>query len=240
MPKRHDPGEMFEHLEIVRRGFRETKSRVEPDLAAGHARRLGDRKAQPQVEQSDRTRNLRSPGRAGCASGWPDSAAQPQPLPSASAADRRAAPRVAGPPLRSAAPPPSSHAGRPRCRSQCPRPPRPPAPQPTPCKYRSRPAHPGMPFEPPTGRAARDRIPPPRSPEAAPGRVDSPPMSSTSAPAASIAPARSTAAWGVGSWPPSENESGVMFRTPMTSVRPPGAGSGRPCGLCQIPSCIAL
>ena len=70
--------------------------------------------------------------------------------------------------------------------------------------------------------------------DAAPGRVDSPPRSRMSAPAASIAPARSTTVCGDGSSPPSENESGVTFSTPMTSVRPPGPGSGRSCGLCQV------
>ena len=52
----------------------------------------------------------------------------------------------------------------------------------------------------------------------APGRVDSPPRSSTSAPAASISPTRSTTACGDGSSPPSEKESGVTLTTPMTSA----------------------
>src|SRR5690606_18568581 len=68
---------------------------------------------------------------------------------------------------------------------------------------------------------------------AAPGRVDSPPRSSTSAPSAIICPARSTTACELASKPPSENESGVAFNTPMINVRPPIGGNGRPCGLCQ-------
>ena len=49
---------------------------------------------------------------------------------------------------------------------------------------------------------------------AAPGRVDSPPMSTMSAPASSIASARGVAA--VMCSPPSENESGVMLSMPTT------------------------
>ena len=55
----------------------------------------------------------------------------------------------------------------------------------------------------------------------APGRVDSPPTSITSAPSAAIARPRSAAASGSRYRPPSENESGVTLSTPMTSVRSP-------------------
>jgi len=54
-----------------------------------------------------------------------------------------------------------------------------------------------------------------------PGRVDSPPTSSRSAPSRSIAKACSTASWGSRNLPPSEKLSGVTFRTPITSVRSP-------------------
>ena len=50
---------------------------------------------------------------------------------------------------------------------------------------------------------------------AAPGRVDSPPTSMMSAPASSIARACGVAAPSI-QRPPSENESGVTFSTPMT------------------------
>ncbi len=54
-----------------------------------------------------------------------------------------------------------------------------------------------------------------------PGRVDSPPMSSRSAPARSIAKACSIALSGCRNLPPSEKLSGVTFNTPITSVRSP-------------------
>src|SRR4051794_40320504 len=54
---------------------------------------------------------------------------------------------------------------------------------------------------------------------AAPGRVLSPPTSTTSAPSAAIARPWVTAASGSSQRPPSEKESGVTFRTPMTSGR---------------------
>ena len=53
----------------------------------------------------------------------------------------------------------------------------------------------------------------------APGRVDSAPMSMRSAPSAIIRWACSTARSGLAYWPPSENESGVTFRIPITSGR---------------------
>ncbi len=62
---------------------------------------------------------------------------------------------------------------------------------------------------------------------AAPGRVDSPPTSMMSAPSSAICMARSSARSRDKKRPPSENESGVMFKTPMTatcrrsSARPP-------------------
>ena len=54
-----------------------------------------------------------------------------------------------------------------------------------------------------------------------PGRVDSPPTSIMSAPAASIATACATAASTFKNNPPSEKLSGVTFSTPITSVRLP-------------------
>ena len=54
---------------------------------------------------------------------------------------------------------------------------------------------------------------------AAPGRVDSPPTSIRSAPSLAISPACATAAAGSRNAPPSENESGVMFSTPITAGR---------------------
>ncbi len=58
----------------------------------------------------------------------------------------------------------------------------------------------------------------------APGRVDSPPTSSQSAPSASRARPWAMAAAGSPNWPPSENESGVTLMTPITS----GRGWGTP------------
>src|SRR5205823_4427156 len=59
----------------------------------------------------------------------------------------------------------------------------------------------------------------------APGRVDSPPTSTRSAPASRIATPWATA-WSRSSHrPPSENESGVTLRMPITTQRP---GSGNP------------
>src|SRR6185436_7964623 len=54
---------------------------------------------------------------------------------------------------------------------------------------------------------------------AAPGRVDSPPMSSRSAPSAMSLRACASAAAGSRYCPPSENESGVTLTTPMTNGR---------------------
>ncbi|MBP2349323.1 hypothetical protein JOF29_000406 [Kribbella aluminosa] len=51
------------------------------------------------------------------------------------------------------------------------------------------------------------------------GRVDSPPTSSRSAPSASSSRPCLTAAAGSNHSPPSENESGVTFTTPMTRHR---------------------
>ena len=56
-----------------------------------------------------------------------------------------------------------------------------------------------------------------------PGRVDSAPMSIRSAPASSISKAWRAASRGSVHIPPSENESGVTFRIPMTMGGPPGA-----------------
>jgi hypothetical protein len=53
----------------------------------------------------------------------------------------------------------------------------------------------------------------------APGRVDSPPMSMMSAPSAAILRPCSIALFGSKKFPPSENESGVTFNTPMTKPR---------------------
>src|SRR5690606_11283284 len=72
----------------------------------------------------------------------------------------------------------------------------------------------------------------------APGRVDSPPTSMMSAPAATRARAWTIADSGSGQHPPSENESGVTFTTPMINGctqsilrlnprRPRGSGPGR-------------
>src|SRR5918997_1491339 len=59
----------------------------------------------------------------------------------------------------------------------------------------------------------------------APGRVDSPPTSTRSAPASRIPTPWATARSRSSHWPPSENESGVTLRTPITTHRP---GSGSP------------
>ena len=58
-----------------------------------------------------------------------------------------------------------------------------------------------------------------------PGRVDSAPTSMMSAPCSSISIARAKARSGSWYLPPSENESGVIFNTPMISVRSPSAMS---------------
>ncbi len=55
----------------------------------------------------------------------------------------------------------------------------------------------------------------------APGRVDSPPMSMIAAPSETIWRARAIAASASAYRPPSENESGVTLRTPITRVRSP-------------------
>ena len=52
----------------------------------------------------------------------------------------------------------------------------------------------------------------------APGRVDSPPISIMSAPSATISRPRVIAAAEESNWPPSENESGVTLRIPMTNI----------------------
>mmetsp|Transcript_10137 Transcript_10137/g.30387 ORF Transcript_10137/g.30387 Transcript_10137/m.30387 type:complete len:286 (+) Transcript_10137:474-1331(+) len=62
----------------------------------------------------------------------------------------------------------------------------------------------------------------------APGRVDSPPMSMTCAPAPTMASAAVTASSSRMWSPPSVNESGVTFRMPMTRVQPPRRSSGPP------------
>src|SRR6516164_5809426 len=62
----------------------------------------------------------------------------------------------------------------------------------------------------------------------APGRVDSPPTSTMSAPCAASCRPRVIAASVPNHSPPSEKESGVTFTTPMTRQRP---GSGSPGGL---------
>ena len=49
-----------------------------------------------------------------------------------------------------------------------------------------------------------------------PGRVDWPPMSMMSAPSRAISRAWATAAWGTQYLPPSEKESGVTFKIPIT------------------------
>src|SRR5215471_11980027 len=61
----------------------------------------------------------------------------------------------------------------------------------------------------------------------APGRVDSPPTSTMSAPCAASCRPRPIAASAPNHSPPSENESGVTLTTPMTRHRP---GSGSPGG----------
>ena len=50
------------------------------------------------------------------------------------------------------------------------------------------------------------------------GRVDSPPISTRSAPSSNISQARSTARSGSKNRPPSENESGVTFKTPIINI----------------------
>ena len=65
----------------------------------------------------------------------------------------------------------------------------------------------------------------------APGRVDSPPTSTMSAPAAASANPRSIAASRSSQRPPSLNESGVTLSTPITTGRRrPRRGAGRPAG----------
>ncbi len=56
---------------------------------------------------------------------------------------------------------------------------------------------------------------------AEPGRMDSAPISMMSAPSSSSSMARANARSGSLYFPPSENESGVTFRIPITSVRSP-------------------
>ena len=64
----------------------------------------------------------------------------------------------------------------------------------------------------------------------APGRVDSPPTSITSAPSAIMARARTSAASSARYLPPSEKESGVTFSTPITR----GITGRNRTGACQI------
>ena len=59
----------------------------------------------------------------------------------------------------------------------------------------------------------------------APGRVDSPPTSTMSAPSSIISSPRETARSGSSHRPPSENESGVTLRIPMTRARSDEVGS---------------
>ena len=70
---------------------------------------------------------------------------------------------------------------------------------------------------------------------AAPGRVDSAPMSMMSAPAASIACTASMARAGSEARPSAENESVVRLSTPITSVRGPSSerAAGREDGRCE-------
>src|SRR5205807_2045489 len=80
---------------------------------------------------------------------------------------------------------------------------------------------------------------------AAPGRVLSPPTSTTAAPSAANRRPWATAASGSSQRPPSENESGVTLRTPMTSGRdtaPQATGAlagfrALPCGYWPTASC---
>jgi hypothetical protein len=74
------------------------------------------------------------------------------------------------------------------------------------------------------------------STRSAPGRVDSPPTSTRSAPAARMASPCATAAARSVYRPPSENESGVTFSTPITTHLP---GSGRPTGPRWAPAAAA-
>src|SRR5947207_5781658 len=60
----------------------------------------------------------------------------------------------------------------------------------------------------------------------APGRVDSPPTSTMSAPSARMATPCATAASRSAYRPPSENESGVTLRTPITTGRRTGSAYG--------------
>src|SRR4051812_10655367 len=62
-----------------------------------------------------------------------------------------------------------------------------------------------------------------------PGRVDSPPTSSRSAPCVASSTPRRTAASGSRNSPPSENESGVTFTTPIRSVREPSSSAPEAC-----------
>ena len=82
--------------------------------------------------------------------------------------------------------------------------------------------------------------PRPRRPARRPGRVDSPPTSTTSAPSAIRSSPWPMAASGSNQRPPSENESGVTLRTPITKVTgvtlpvavgSPSADRATPCDL---------
>src|SRR4030095_9396498 len=68
---------------------------------------------------------------------------------------------------------------------------------------------------------------------AAPGRRDSPPTSSRSAPSAAIRTPASIARAGLKRTPPSENESGVTLMIPMTRVRAPRS-KARPPGRAMV------
>src|SRR5215472_8437221 len=65
-------------------------------------------------------------------------------------------------------------------------------------------------------------------PARAPGRVDSPPTSTISAPSSSRRSPCAIAASGEKCCPPSENESGVTFTIPTTAVRLPNSSERRP------------
>src|SRR6201994_4765643 len=75
----------------------------------------------------------------------------------------------------------------------------------------------------------------------APGRVDSPPTSTMSAPCAASSSPWPMAASAPSHWPPSENESGVTLTTPMTRQRgwlgsPASRGRGAGSGLIMPPT----
>ena len=106
--------------------------------------------------------------------------------------------------------------------------------RPRPCRCRPRSGRAAAAPAPQTTGSDARAAPRPRRPASAPGRVDSPPTSMRSAPAASIAQRRVDGrARDRARWPPSAKESGVTLRMPITSVRspsderPPGSGTCR-------------